>query len=305
MDERILTDGEKSGPLQRTVNALLTWASELLAQSGVHEASLNTELLLAHTLGLERLRLKLDGQRELNPDEFLLFSSLIDRRMRREPLQYILGTADFMGLRFGVNPDVLIPRPETEVLVEKALELLRTSTVAAPEVLDIGTGSGNIALSIKHHFHSAQVTAMDISKRALSIAIGNSRTNTIEGVVFLEADVFGDFLPGKKFDMILSNPPYVSRDEFGSLDPEIRTYEPRIATTDGSDGFRFLRRLLETVPGHLLPGGSILVEIGYGQAAGAADYAKHYGLTRIRVYEDLSGVPRVLAATFPGKGGAA
>jgi release factor glutamine methyltransferase len=285
----------------KTVDSALQWAREVLQQSGVPEPSLNAEYLLAHALGVERLRLGLDRDRTLTDPEFSALRDLLERRRAREPLQYILGTAEFMGMVLEVNPHVLIPRPETETLVEKGLEFLRRSSVTQPEILDVGTGSGNIALSFKARLPEAKVTAMDISGGALDLAARNAARNEIDGVEFVRSDLFADFLPGRRFTMIVSNPPYVSLDEMETLDPEIRLFEPSLATTDNGDGFRIIYHLLRVAPVHLRIGGCIFIELGYGQAEKVMAYAARCGLTAIEVHDDLAGVPRVLQATFHGE----
>jgi release factor glutamine methyltransferase len=223
----------------------------------------------------------------------------VERRSQREPLQYIIGVTEFMGLRLSVNPHVLIPRPETEVLVGEAVKFLRTFRGPTPRVIDIGTGSGNIALSIRKFFPAADVTATDISTRALETAVENAGLNEIQGVHFQQEDLFDPSFPGRCFDLILSNPPYVSRNEFETLEPEVRLYEPSVATTDQDDGLRFIRQLLRIGSEWLTPGGRLLMEIGFGQAETVMGEAGRLGLTEISIRPDLEGVPRVLGASLP------
>ena len=283
--------------METTIESVLPWAHELLRESHVPESLLNAELLLAHATGIDRLRLRIEGKREVTSGELSLFSSLIRRRARREPLQYIVGTTEFMGIILSVNPHVLIPRPETEVLVERALDLLRASVVDHPEVLDVGTGSGNIALSIRRFFPAARVTATDISDRAIETAMQNGRMNRIDGIDFQQVDLFSPLFPGKKFDLILSNPPYIPQAEFETLEPEVRLYEPMLATTDEGDGLRLIRALLRIGLEWLNPGGSMLLELGHGQAETVVREAEQHGLQDIRVYPDFAGIPRVFSAS--------
>ena len=283
--------------METTIESVLPWAHELLRESHVPESLLNAELLLAHATGIDRLRLRVERKRAVTSGELSLFSSLIQRHARREPLQYIVGTTEFMGIMLSVNPHVLIPRPETEVLVERALDLLRASIVRQPEVLDVGTGSGNIALSIRHFFPAAHVTATDISPMAIDTAMQNSRMNRIDGIDFQRVDLFSPSFPGRKFDLILSNPPYIPRAEFETLEPEVRLYEPMLATTDEGDGLRFIRELLRIGSEWLNPGGSMLLELGYGQAETVVKDAEQRGFQDIRVHPDLAGISRVFSAS--------
>jgi release factor glutamine methyltransferase len=284
-----------------TIETVLPWAHGILSESSVPESLLNAELLLAHATGIERLRLRIEGKREVTSAQLSLLTSFLARRSQREPLQYIMGTTEFMGLTLAVNPFVLIPRPETEVVVGRAIDLIRASIIRQPKIIDVGTGSGNIALAIRRFIPDAVVTATDISSEALDTAIANSRRNCIDGIDFRHEDLFSVSFPGRKFDFIVSNPPYVSSTEFTSLEPEVRLYEPMVATTDGADGLRFIRALLRIGAEWLNPGGSIILEVGYGQADEAVREAGCYGFVEPSVQSDLAGVPRVFSASVqPG-----
>ena len=279
-----------------TVRSALEWASSVLSRSGIDEAGLNAELLLAHLLRLTRTRLSVEARRNLDPSLLEAYRVLVERRLSREPLQYIIGEVEFMGLPLYVDNSVLIPRPETEILVEKSLELIRSLSKERVSVLDIGTGSGNIAIALAKFSPCVQVTTIDISREALRTAARNLQRLQVERVVLSQADLFSDFLPGQSFDVIVSNPPYVSAVEFELLQPEIRLFEPRIATTDEGDGLSCIKRILTLAQQKLERSGAILLELGYGQAKDATEIASKCGLVKIAVHDDLSGVPRVLEA---------
>ena len=276
------------------IGSLLSWAAAHLAERGVEDARLNVDLLLAHVLSLDRLGLYLQFDRPLSPAELEQFRTLFKRRREREPLQYILGETDFMGLRLWVDPTVLIPRPETEQVVEQALEILSRAGLEHPRVLDIGTGSGNIAIAIAHRLPASAVTAVDKSTAALRVAERNVRRHGLENVRLLELDILSDLALEETFDLVISNPPYVPASEFETLEPEIRQFEPRDAVTDSGDGSAFLRRILNLAPRLTTPGGAVVVEIAWNQAEVARRVALEEGLEEVRVAEDYAGNPRIL-----------
>jgi release factor glutamine methyltransferase len=279
-----------------TVLTLLDWAAGYLRERGFDEPRLDAELLLAEVLKMGRLDLYLQFDRPLLPEELSAFKSLFRRRLSHEPMQYILGKTGFMGLPFIVTNQVLIPRPETEVLVEKALEEIRRLGPRSVAVADIGTGSGNIAISIAHYVPAAIVTAIDVSPEALKIAAANAEKNLVPNVRFRQADLFDDPFGTDTFDVILSNPPYIPVEEFVKLPEEIRVYEPRIATTDEGDGYRFIRQVLSLAARHLQPGAILLMEIGFGQAQTSVGVAEAAGFVEVTLTPDFAGIPRVLAA---------
>ena len=285
---------------QWTVLSLVEWSARHLQEKGFDEARLHVDLLLAHVLGLQRIGLYTNFDRPLDASELARFKELFKRRLAHEPLQYILGSTEFMGLRFAVNAHVLIPRPETEVLVEAAVAWARTRGTEHLRLLDAGTGSGNIAVSMARFVPHAEMTGIDVSAEALRVAGANAAANEVAGIRLLEADMLGDFLPGERFDGILSNPPYVPMEEWRQLQPEVRDFEPRIATTDGGDGLRFIRRLTELAAARLTPGGALFMEMGYGQAEAASDCAREAGLREIALLPDYAGIPRVLSARREG-----
>ncbi len=287
-----------------TVLPLLEWTEQYLRERSFEESRLNAELLLAHALRLPRLGLYLQFDRPLAASELALFKKLLLRRMTHEPVQYILGETEFMGLPFEVTPAVLIPRPETEELVESAIRWLKSSGKAEGSILEIGTGSGNIAVALGKFLPGARVTSLEESAEALEVARRNCARHGLGNVEFLRRDVFSPELDGgldgRVFDAVVSNPPYVPLAEFDLLEPEVRDFEPRHATTDGADGFRFIRRITGLAAGLLRPGGGMFLEIGYGQADAAASIARESGLTGVGVQKDFAGIGRILRGFAPG-----
>ena len=290
---------------EKTWNILqvISTSVEFLKDKGINEARLNAELLLAHALGCKRVDLYRDFDKPLREAERNRYKALLRRRLAREPLQYIIGETEFMGLCFYVDRRVLVPRPDTEVLVEKAIELCKSYGDSGEriKVLDIGTGCGNIALSIARFVENSIVTAIDISREALEVAKKNAEAfNVSERVVLKPIDLFEDsiFQDGDTFDLILSNPPYISTREFQCLYPEIRDYEPRLATCDESDGLKFFPRISEVGKRLLRRGGHLLIEVGFGQPEEVEDILARDGYSEIKVFEDLSGIERVVRGKF-------
>ena len=241
-----------------TIREALRLAAARLEQAGVPDADVDAAYLLASVLKEDTLAMRINGHRALTEEQEKAFDALCDRRAAREPLQYILGETDFMGLTFHVEPGVLIPRADTEILVEKALAWMKPGA----RVLDIGTGSGAIAVSLAKLGRPAQVTAVDVSDRALEIARRNAERNGA-AVEFVKSDCFSA-LKGRKYDMIVSNPPYISEDEMRGLMPEV-TREPELALFGGADGLDFYRRISREAPEYLNEGGCLLFEIGWLQ----------------------------------------
>ncbi len=285
-------------PTQRhwTVLSLLQWATQYLADHGFDEARLHVELLLARVLSCSRLELYTSFDRPMTQEELARFKALLKRRVTHEPLQYILGETEFMGIRLAVDRRVLIPRPETESLVEKALEAMKTMPGRSIDVLDIGTGSGNIAIAVAKFEPRARVAAIDVSADALHLAESNARDNDAGTVEFFRASVFDEFLPGREFDVIISNPPYLSREEFPQVQPEVKDFEPRIATTDDADGLTFVRRIAEVSSQRLRRGGWLFLEIAYNQSAQAREILERADLCDVCVAEDFAGHPRIVSA---------
>ena len=265
--------------------AALTLGAEELVRAS-ETPRLDAELLLAHATGRTRSALLASFERAVDPVAAAKFVALVERRARGEPLAYLTGGREFYSLPLAVSPDVLIPRPETELLVEFAVAA--ASTREQPAVLDVGTGSGAIALAVKQQRPAARVTATDVSSAALEVARGNAARLALD-VRFIESRWF-EGLGADTFDVIASNPPYVrTADVRGALE-----FEPRLALDGGSDGFDSYRALLATAPKHLAAGGVLLLEHGYDQRAELTRLAVAKGWRVAAAHDDLAGVPRVL-----------
>lgn len=261
----------------------------------------DAELLLQHLLRRERAALLARWKERLSSDEASIYVRLIHRRFLGEPIQYILGETEFYGLPFSVSPDVLIPRPETEHLVEKAIELASRFAAPriAPRIADIGTGSGAIAVALANALPASHVTAIDISPGAIDIAKKNAERNRVaERIRFLQGDLL-EPAAGEQFEMIVSNPPYVSADDRDSLAVEVRDHEPAVALFAGEDGLEVIRRLIPSAFAALVPGGVLLIEIGYGQWPSLCELMADAGFTQIESVSDLQQIPRVACAEKP------
>ncbi len=285
-----------------TVLRLILWSGEYLDAKGVERGRLDAEHLLAHTLGTTRLQLYLEHERPLTPDELGAFKPLLLRRAAREPLQYILGRASFRELELAVDPRVLVPRPETEVLVDEVLAWTKARRGAGGgqglTALDVGTGSGCIALSLAHEGGFARVVATDVSEDALDVARANAaEVGLVEAVELRAGALFEPLAPEERFHVVVSNPPYVAAGEAGELEPEVAEWEPEGALYAGEAGMDVLGALVAGAARHLEPGGLLALEVGLGQAeavAGAIRAAGGFGAPRIR--RDLAGRQRIVLA---------
>ena len=264
-------------------------------QTGPHpeRAQRDAETLLLHLVGKNRAWLLAHLDDEFGGCKSIGYSQQIERRLAGEPIQYITGECEFYGLPFRVNSNVLIPRPETEHLVERVLEL--AANFERPRIVDIGTGSGAIAVALAHKLTTAQVTSTDISCAALSVARGNAERNGVANRMrFLEGDLFMP-VAGERFEFVVSNPPYVALDDRETLAVEVRDYEPDLALYAGSNGLDIYRRLTPLAYAALVPGGFALFEIGYGQADSLAELFATAGFSEIQFTKDLQGIDRVIA----------
>ena len=277
-----------------TLKELLTKGEDLLAQAGKDSPRYDARALYMFLTGLDNTGLIMAQREDVAQNTQARYLSLIQQRASGIPLQHITGHQGFMDLYLKVGPEVLIPRPETELLVEEALRVLReeydAADAPAPEVLDICTGSGAIGLSVKKHFPKAQVTLSDISDGALQTAEANAELNGLK-VEILKSDMF-KALEGRNFHMILCNPPYITDREIETLTSEVREHEPMIALSGGADGLDFYRILAEEAPKHLNCGGRLMMEIGYDQGETVPELMKDLGETR--VMKDLNGLDRVV-----------
>lgn len=286
-----------------TVGEILVSATEHLRQHGVESPRLDAEVLLAHVLGEERIRLYVDYAKPLHEDEVADYRTLIARRLRNVPVAYLVGYKEFMGMRFRVDCNTLIPRPETEHLVEAVKDYLspRTQDGEGMVILDMCTGSGVVGISLATLFRDVTVVAVDISPPALRVARENAEfLGVSDNVHFLRSDLF-DRLPvdklGDRFNVIAANPPYLSSDEIASLHPDIAKSEPLIALDGGSDGLRFYRVLAARAADYLAPGGLLALEIGASQGSEVIEMLKA-GSTyeNIAVFQDYAGFDRVVTA---------
>ncbi len=278
-----------------TILSILEWTTGYFRTHAVDSPRLDAEILLAHSLGLRRIDLYLRYDQPLGADERAAFKALVRRRAAREPVAYIVGRREFWGLDLLVGPEVLTPRPETERLVETALAF--ADGCETPRILDLGTGSGCIALALAHGCPGARVFATDISRPALAAARENIRRHDLTERVQLAAgadlDVFAP--PRARFDLIVSNPPYIPSKDIQTLAPEVRDYEPRVALDGGEDGLAVYRRIVPTAAACLRPGGGLILEIGWDQRRAVTQLAQSTGLYRdIGCIADYSGRDRVL-----------
>jgi release factor glutamine methyltransferase len=277
-----------------TVLKLLRWTADYFNGRDIDSPRLAAELLLAETLGLDRVGLYLNFERPLQADELTAYRERVRRRARREPLAYILGRTEFWSLPFKVTPAVLIPRPDSELLVEVALPLL----AGAARVLDVGTGSGALAIALAHERPEWMVTAIDLSPEALAVAAENARSNGVaERVHCLSGDLA--VLPGGPFDLVVANPPYIPSGDLAALMPEVRDFEPHLALDGGRDGLEAYRALTRQAGAVLAPGGWLLVEVGLGQVANVQELFAAAGLTEIFTARDLAGIERVVGGHRP------
>ena len=271
------------------------------------DARRDAELLLLHAAGITRARLLANPERELTPQQHSLYQQSIARRLRHEPVQYITGQQEFYGLTLRVTPAVLIPRPETELLVESVLSHFKSRAPKPLRIADIGTGSGAIAIALAAHLPHAEVTATDISPDALQIAASNARAhNVTDRIQFLQADLLAIPIsqpsepksvqsnPFQHFDAIVSNPPYVSEADAPDLHPQVRDHEPSTALFAGPSGLDIYRRLIPQAHAALEPGGLLALEFGHGQREALADLLANWH--SLRFLDDLQHIPRVALA---------
>jgi len=279
-----------------TVGSARHWAVGKLTGAGVQSPGLAADLLLGFTLGWDRVRIISHPEQPLAEDPWNRFIILVNRHASGEPLHYITGEREFYGLSFRVTPAVLIPRPETEILVEKAIGLLRSRPSPA-RCLDVGTGSGCIAVSIADAVPTCTGLAVDISDDALKIARENAiRHGVDKRIQFIRSDLLSCFLPETVFDFVLSNPPYVPLEEYDNLPNDVKDFEPKPSLLGGKSGLGIYSRLIPCVPLHLVPGGYLLLELGAGQAEPVRMLAEKAGLSVEMILNDLQGIPRCLVA---------
>jgi release factor glutamine methyltransferase len=283
-----------------TILKLLNWGTAYFKSHRVEQPRANAEMLLAHTLGVGRIDLYVQYDRELESETLQRFKGFIQRRIQREPVAYIVGKKEFWSMDLKVTPDVLIPRPETETLVEAALRIVPAEPGPSPlRILDLGTGSGAIVLALASERPGHRFYGVDGSERALAVAQDNARTHGLsETVTFLHGNWFDPVRDqGGYYDVIVSNPPYISSQDFKVLPPEIAQYEPREALDGGSDGLEAIRLIIGQAWEHLVPGGWLLFEIGHDQWGPVEKLVTEAGAySDLAVMKDYSGHDRVVQA---------
>jgi release factor glutamine methyltransferase len=284
-----------------TLLSVLKEAAAYLELHKIGQPRLNAEQILSHMLGISRIECYLQFEKPLKIAEREQYKVLLRRRAGHEPLQYITGETEFMSLPFKVTTDVLIPRPETEILVEKAIDRARQKSKKEFTILDIGTGSGCIAVSLASFLTHARITAIDQSEPALRIAKANAILNTVsDRIVFQHYDIMVplDRKELGSFDLIVSNPPYIRTEVLKNLDPEIKDHEPVTALDGGPDGLNFYKQYAMVLPDCLRPSGAIFLEIGADQGHDVIEIFKNGPWADIRIFQDLAGLDRVVMLEY-------
>ena len=276
-----------------TVLEAINLSTEFLEKKEIESPRINAELLLAHALNCKRLDLYLSYDRPLNEDEVKLYREFIRRRIKSEPLQYIIGKVEFYGIEFNVNPSVLIPRQETEILVETIINSVNKD--GSLKILDVGVGSGNISISLAKHLPYSKITATDISEQALETAKANAEMNNVsEKINFIKHDILSHNL-NDEFDIVVSNPPYISREEFPQLKDELKVYEPQNALTDFSDGLNYYRIISSKAKEFVKSKGKIFFEVGQGQVEDVKKILAENNFNEISIVKDYLKIDRVIS----------
>lgn len=279
-----------------TVRRMLAWMAEDFRAVAQQSARLDAELLLARVLGCDRVRLYMDLDRPLDQDELARLRELVRRRRSHEPVAYILGEKEFYRRMLEVDSNVLVPRPETELVVDRALE--RIGQDSGGPVLDLCTGSGAIAIALAAEREQLQVDGVDVSAGALELARRNvERHGVADRVALHHGDLFEPLAQGRRYALIVSNPPYVTEAEWVALAPGVRDHEPRLALVGGRDGLEVIRRIVAEAPRWLAAGGGVLLEVGAGQSGAAGELLRSHGFVSVCVHPDLSGIGRVVEAS--------
>lgn len=283
-----------------TIGRILKWTEGYFAEKGLESPRLDAEVLLSHVLKKQRIYLYVHFDEPLQPEELAAYREMVKKRVMHVPVAYILGEREFMGLTFKVTPDTLIPRPDTEILVQAAIDRLKAmpaSDDTALHIADIGTGTGAICLSVLHYLPQAAAETVDISPAARAVAEENAeQLGLADRITFHTGDLLAP-LAGRTFAAILSNPPYIPEADIGTLAPEVRTKEPHTALSGGADGLDFYRRLAAEAPQMLAPNGFLAFEVGIHQARDVAALAKANPLIgRTEILPDYAGIDRVVVA---------
>ena len=276
-----------------TIGSLVKWAVDDFRARGIENPRLDAELLVAHALGIDRMRVILDAQRPLQGVELATLRDLVKRRRSYEPIAYLRGEREFYGLKFRVDKRVLVPRPDTETLVDAALT--RSSHLSmSMRQLDLCTGSGCVAIAMARQRPTAKVYASDVSPDALTVARENALRLGAYNVAFFETDLFAAFA-GRRFDVVTANPPYIPTGDFATLQPDVRDHEPRLALDGGDDGLAIVRRIVADAPEYLDVGGLLAIEIGAGEAPATSALFEARGFQEVRVHRDLGRIERVVS----------
>lgn len=287
------TEAAPAAPKSWTIGTLVKWAVDDFRARGIENPRLDAELLVAHALEIDRMRVILDADRPLAGAELAALRDLVKRRRSFEPIAYLRGEREFYGLRFRVDKRVLVPRPDTETLVDAALAR-STHVSMSMRQLDLCTGSGCVAIAMARQRPTSRVHASDVSRDALAVARDNAQRLGAYNVAFFECDLFGAFA-GKRFDVITANPPYIATAELATLMPDVRDHEPRLALDGGADGLDLVRRIVAEAPEHLGEGGLLAIEIGAGEAPDTVALFEARGFTDVRVHRDIARIERVVS----------
>ena len=284
-----------------TIQKLLNWITEHLTQKGIDAPRLSAELLLSHVVGLKRIELYTQFDKPVSQQQLAHLHDLVKRASEHEPIAYLTGKTEFYSLQLNVTPDCMIPRPETELLVERAIEFLRTRT-ARQFVCDLCTGCACIAIAIAKNFHNADIIATDISDAALSVAAQNVENHHLnDRIKLLCGDLFDPLIPHldvSKFDLIICNPPYVSASEFDKLEKNVKHYEPKLALFAGDDGLDTYRRIAEKADDFLKPDAALMLEVGYSQGPPVRELLEQTGaFGEIKIEKDFNNNDRIVIAT--------
>ena len=282
---------------------MVAWTVDDLRKRGIDGARLDAELIVAHALGIDRIKILLEGDRELEPQRLEAIRALVKRRRSFEPIAYLRGEREFYGHRFRVDARVLVPRPDTETLVEVALSRSVARSLSA-RVLDLCTGSGCVGVSLKLERPTLRLDAVDASEGAIAVARDNAlRLGAVWNVRFLVGDLFaplGDVEAkgAPRYELIVSNPPYIATAELPTLQPDIRDHEPRLALDGGDDGLAIVRRIVLEAPSWLISGGALALEIGAGQADQVRALFAERGFADVRSARDYGGIERVISGVW-------
>jgi len=288
-----------------TVRRLAEWATQDFKTRGIESPRLDAELILCDVLALTRTQLIIDYDRELEDPELVKLRAMIQRRRTREPMAYLRGHREFYGREFAVDRRVLVPRPDTETLIDVALKRTAERSLGT-RILDLCTGSGAIAITLAKERRTARVLGTDISEDALAVARQNARTLGAYNVGFVAADLFEGVGPvldragmRRRFELVVSNPPYIPSEEIATLMADVRDHEPRLALDGGADGLDFLKRIVDAAPDWLAPNGVLAMELGAGQAPAVMELFSARGFTDVRAERDLARIERVVHGVWP------